>query len=1135
MYWGIHNMVDTPDLYRLNVQEIVSNWGGYLLDVPCSNNQPAINAGIIELRCFINNGCPFSHVSPTEAALVFNERTLERLIPFFPQSFQNTLTTTPGTEGVHFRPRYVFRNNYLYQRDTDGNFEEIDGTGSVLGADQSLYDFEQAWNVEESVFDPGTTAEEGSNECIKSDWRYRDIKITDTEMGIRDVKFDYPPEFYSQWFNSIERDKNGQIVLKKGVKPKFLHNKVQMPEQLNIVDRFGQGVHWRLEKRTPLYRGEDFFIRFYKTAKASTINKVSPEGIPFSNKFPRYKSLDINCEDFTTLGADVLSGSVTNPGDFEIPVNLAFKRFSKDPEFNKKYDFSSQAYYIVELGANTLDDNYFIIIPERANPLFVHLMPSDQPGKFVSRILGECNVASGEQLIKADYFTMTVRNHLQEIIVEFATPSGKSSPWKISRRDWDNISLNESTGKYQFDTKSRHLYVPRGHITIWGGNLKCGFVFGPLQYVEGSMGFVYPPRQVGNAEEIGINFNGSATEITGPPIVDGDGNETGVNDNLLEEMTNPFSLPYGSNHHILFNASNVNVDTLYKDVSRTGNFINNQLMFTQDAQFYENYNEGRRKRPSVEFGSYFHGDTIKEISLSYFGKSTTIANVSGFKVFKYRYYNDIRSHHQLFDTVIYMQCGDHIFGVGHYEGAKVFPGWGIDNSNLVTEPGIWYLPDCKTPIITGMRLIADESDDPRWDDGTTMRSGMALTPFDNSSPYLLDVTDHVLNYSESWSASMEDFSSIDHTGTINFLLNTKMAIPVNYTDALYSLQNKTFYIDIWAGYRPCSYSKTVGFYKLFTGLCKGGSVEYQYGNINIMTCKVEDYTAVLKEQFFFNSPFFDGMRDINAVNEVMNLAGFRGNGPFDPNSLIRNLSNYSDTNGSQVFFRHVDGRLFKMEPYTLPSGYQRLEQPEFKFKDGENYLDAIRKFTLRSSKTFFFDQLGIAHYEDFQDLIQLDYLGQLNLAALYKFTTNPEIFPGQLVFNKFERKYEVESTYNHIKFLSSTPNMEVLVRDALNWQSIDDPTSEGFIGYMKTFYQQEGMFGSKEAVDDAVNKYSVMFRPAMQYTFETYGLPLRANDMISINGEIARVMKVNHELDPSQQRWWMSVECLRFSPVDANY
>jgi len=115
--------------------------------------------------------------------------------------------------------------------------------------------------------------------------------------------------------------------------------------------------------------------------------------------------------------------------------------------------------------------------------------------------------------------------------------------------------------------------------------------------------------------------------------------------------------------------------------------------------------------------------------------------------------------------------------------------------------------------------------------------------------------------------------------------------------------------------------------------------------------------------------------------------------------------------------------------------------------------------------------------------------------------------------------------------MSNTPDMHLLLLDRINFESLNNPDLEGFIGYKKTFYQQEGMFGSPAALQHAVNKYSVMFRPYVQYKFETYGIPLRANDIVQINGENVRVMNVSHEFDPSVNKWWMTVEAKRYQPI----
>ena len=111
--------------------------------------------------------------------------------------------------------------------------------------------------------------------------------------------------------------------------------------------------------------------------------------------------------------------------------------------------------------------------------------------------------------------------------------------------------------------------------------------------------------------------------------------------------------------------------------------------------------------------------------------------------------------------------------------------------------------------------------------------------------------------------------------------------------------------------------------------------------------------------------------------------------------------------------------------------------------------------------------------------------------------------------------------------------MHLLIRDRIKWETIENPETSGFIGYQKTFFQAESMFGSKEAQISAMNKYAVMFKPIVSVKFETYGLPMRATDVISIDDEVVRVIKVDHNFDAAKNQWWMTVDCQRFQAIDA--
>ena len=174
----------------------------------------------------------------------------------------------------------------------------------------------------------------------------------------------------------------------------------------------------------------------------------------------------------------------------------------------------------------------------------------------------------------------------------------------------------------------------------------------------------------------------------------------------------------------------------------------------------------------------------------------------------------------------------------------------------------------------------------------------------------------------------------------------------------------------------------------------------------------------------------------------------------------------------------------------------------------------------------------MAHFEDFQDVIEADYLGRSFMTPLFEFTTNPYLYGGQIVHNKVDLSYGVDKVTNHIKIMSTTPDMHLIIHDRLNFPSIEDPTINGFLGYMKTLYQQEGLFGSQEAVSNAATKYTVTWKPKYHVKFETYGVRLRANDIIRIDGEVVRVMNVSNRLSGQEKLWWMEVECERYQVIN---
>ena len=1157
------------DRYSFNIKEILANWGKrshvdyYPVAPHCSeygnhnilNVGSAINAGVVELKCFINNQCPFNKSEYHEESFAFNNKTVEKIRPFLRPYDRDNLMSHEGLNGMFFTPKFVYRHNYIFKlkpdiqlrdgyfpslndRNFHDNYEEIGGTGSssIFGSAHTRYKDEQSWIVQKSVFDKDEEISQSngsSRECIEADWEYLTETVSRSDETEQDVSFDYRKYYYEQQLKYYkEEDKRDPKILKKSI---------QVPTQTKIYsDNDGTPIHWRVIKKTPLFKGEDFFITFYKKASRPTIvsnDTQSDQLHPFNKSVNNiaYKCLDVSETD--KIKGNIYRNVRNKRGEYERRVNEAvFSMPVREDDIvdeKQHFNFYNQAYYVVEMGYLTHNANYFIIITERNNPIFV--MVQHLGNGYVSTKLSECDTITGEELIDCRYFTMTVRNHMGKLSITFTSEKGDTNPWVVSRSDVIPY-YDELTKSARLKYVMKDLFVPRGLMTIWGGNIKCGFSFSPLQYRMRSIGFTWPPRIDDDADRERA-FNNSA-----PQNIARDNNE------IWEDV--PFYLPMDPEgtvrHKILLSASDEFLPDLFKDFHLSNIPDRRRSLFVQDSQYYREYDESRRT-PNWNYGSFMMGNALREDS----DILTPYLNRSALTVKKNRYEYDENRRKEAFDIVVGMQAGDHIFTNRFWD--KIFneekgemgqpplnPFMSPPNGLLLSDDQ-WYLPNCKTPILSHIRLVSEESRFPRWDDGTTINQGVSPIPFGNVSPYFVDVSNHVLSFSDSWES--REWAEVEHNGSINFYLHEGISTFgeggafENKSLYLKTLQNKTFYIEVWARYKPCkSHGANLntgmyGFYKLFTGLCHGGEMSHEY-NKHIFTCKLEDYTTVLKGMKFYNSPWFDGMRDISAIWEVLRMAGFRSSNRFDPGSLIRRMDDVSKW-GDFFIDNHLDGRFLLMEPYALPSGYERLEQPAFKPDNGEPYYNTIVDFAKRSGKVFFFDQFGIAHYEEMQDLIEKDYMGEVPLDnyVLFEFTTNPNVWGGQLLLDKIERVYDVNLISNHIKVVTNTPEMHLLVRDALSWSSFENPNAEGFMGYLKSYVMHEGLYGSREALNNIVNKYKVMFRPVLRIKFETYGVPLRANDIIRVNGEVVRVISVNHSLDASKNEWKMTVEAHRYQPI----
>jgi len=414
---------------------------------------------------------------------------------------------------------------------------------------------------------------------------------------------------------------------------------------------------------------------------------------------------------------------------------------------------------------------------------------------------------------------------------------------------------------------------------------------------------------------------------------------------------------------------------------------------------------------------------------------------------------------------------------------------------------------CKTPYLGSFRLSSSDAPaKPLWE-----ANGF-------------EASELVMRFSENYSA--EDFHTMNHTGSIVFLLNKGLSKGLDSVrEKLESLINKAFYIDVYVGYNGCNYSQlnSKNGYKLFTGICYGGTVNEKAGE-RTLTCNISDYSKILQETLIFNSPFFDGVRDWCAIYNLLRIADMRDDNEGRPGpAYLCKLQNDSTT---QPFVSQTsDGRGSWSTLWTLPTSYDRFREPFFKFQDSSTIWNAIQSISKKAGKVIFFDSYGVFHYEQLPYDSYMYNGGQSkdDVKSLWKYTRSP-FNDGQLIFDYMSREISVTDIYNSFLGITTNPNRELFIMDVTNKDSIDKPSSPGFLGYKKVLFQQEALFGSMESFMKAFENYKKFWHAPIVYKWQSYGLPIRVFDIAEIDGQKMIITNVSTEIDASKNIWWQNIE-----------
>ena len=935
------------------------------------------------------------------------------------------------------------------------------------------------------------------------------------------------------------------------------------------------GIHATFKKITPIFPGEDFTIKFKNKAKNNPISSpTSSNGeVPKFLLRKKYLCIDSGLNLFSESFGNIPENYAVCP--FTFNKNKNTNEFESTPCIDSKtasnYYLAHQPYVIVEIDGG-FENRFYLMIPYNGDVLFIEETtglslysylnedgkmssffekpPSDRP---VSKVVYNFR-RKGSSLLNLDYFSIHFQHYRGSLKISFS--DSMDSGHVITRMRTGNNFLSSLSGdshppeelnKSEFrDEISKSEKMPiklNGTVRVHMGNIKTSFNFSPISYL-----------------------NSSTLKIENPVGILGlDGNENAVNILLRS------SGEYGE-------SENTSRSFFAKDIkSESGKVIPAQYgsFYTHNATFITEVVNGISETVGIEDLPLIHrqmttGPNSKDNpnpEVGYLSSGSSV--LAGFSMS-----NDGDFTNRIY-PVISISSGDFEFR-------------SIDGNYS------WTLFGAVRPICDGFTVFIPEGLDTAWE------------------PVSADVTVNVMSFTDTWTRANRTF--LQHSGNIKFYLNKSDALPIleslsvvdtdrgelfgdirtnekfntrgaiaygesigDMSAFLASLQDKYFYIQIKAWRDPVktqtygvglsnNYSRYssnknsfFGTHQnkfpnddntiIFTGLCNKSIFNVTDSRVE-MNCTLNDYWEIFDQLRWLNPPFYDAMRDYNAVMDITQRAGFfYENGSSSPGYLIKK---YVDTPSNGDYYEiSYDGYKVLANDYVLPGSYGTLNSPMLRPVSGQStYGDFLKKIANISGKVIYFDRKGVLHFdvpEDELEIYQVE--GASPGKPLYKavpfdifsFTysvvDNKQVNWWNVILGGYSFERVVQDIVNEIRVVSSTPEGSLVSFSHMNEPSIYDIDLPGFIGFRKTFLQRSGYFGSGKAAEKMVNRYTTMFNAPIRAKFEILGrVGLQANQTILVDGPGTSgpyrllLTNVSNKIDPKKNDWTATVEGRYFLP-----
>lgn len=732
------------------------------------------------------------------------------------------------------------------------------------------------------------------------------------------------------------------------------------------------------------------------------------------------------------------------------------------PPDAERFYLANQPYVIIEIDGGP-ENRFFIVIAHEidvsifevtSDPEFVQAFANNsgksinvlRGGPLHSRLIGSIK-QKGASLLKSESFELSVQHFFGRLQVSI---DGKE-PVILERHRWsDKIRELAKKGplsegmiqEMDEDNKSgdNQSFLPIklcGKVRVHVGHFRAAFNFSPIQYVKSttiSTAMPVTALEVAKDESGFGPLGGSGEGFGNTPLLqlqDFSGGGTSIELDAISILLRS----KGARNGLLSSADDIESGKVvgypgeeaahfYQSCHRLSESIRGLGVVTSHVEFSEDV---RKTIPGDPTGSVADSDpsayAVRDLSLISSGTGEVETADSPCSIIAEAKIepNPANAYAANITPTITLNSGTVYF----YGGEKEYKLEGLIR-----------------PICTGFTVFIREDESDRW----------------TADP--IDITHHVVSIEDNWSRQERSF--ISHSASMKLYLSKGEAqgsiesidpatgtggtqqdldfgqggsdtnySQTDHSDYLASLQDKYFYVTIYAWrenagefngtmYDDLGTGESAKRRKaLFTGLCNDVSFSTESNKI-MMSCNLRDYSMVLENIRWLNSPYYDAVRDYNVILDVVAQAGFKigrtassSQGAGAANNLVASsnpsdsidlsTSSASDLSGliaaqsSNNSELTLPGRLiyelarttpvsdYKVIQFgdeqviwndmVMPGKYGPLNEPAFKPGLTDPYMNILQKIAKLTGKTLFFDQNGVMHFDvpiDEAEMQQLD-------------------------------------------------------------------------------------------------------------------------------------------------------------------